>query len=68
MNASQYHQKKIKKQDARMPAAMRNVMSPCKHPPVRLYAWLAYNYETEKNDILCVGCCECGTVLHGGAE
>jgi hypothetical protein len=38
----------------------------CKHPPTRLYSWYAYNGETNKNDILVVCCCDCGTVLTGG--
>lgn len=38
----------------------------CKHPPHRLYSWWAFNHLTGKNDILCVGCCECGKVLKGG--
>jgi hypothetical protein len=32
----------------------------CKHPPARVYAWLAFD------DTLCAGCCDCGTVLKGG--
>ncbi len=34
---------------------------PCKHPPERLFSWFA-------GDVLCVGCCECGAVLAGGAS
>ena len=40
---------------------------PCKHPPSRYYSWFAYNPVTDKSDILCVGCCECGAVLAGAA-
>lgn len=32
----------------------------CNHPAHRLFAW-------HVGDILCVGCCECGEVLQGGA-
>ena len=38
----------------------------CKHPPTRTYSWFAYNYKTDKNDILCAGCCDCGEILAGG--
>ena len=34
---------------------------PCQHPPTRLFSWYA-------NGTLCVCCCECGSVLHGGVE
>ena len=33
----------------------------CKHPPERLYAWYV-------DDVLCIGCCECGKVLKGGVS
>lgn len=35
----------------------------CKHPPARLYAWFA---QDPTGPVLCVACCECGTVLKGG--
>ena len=31
----------------------------CKHPPHRLYSWEAFD------GTICVGCCECGSVLRG---
>lgn len=37
---------------------------PCTHPPTRQFAWFARDIH---GDILCVGCCECGEVLKGGA-
>jgi len=37
----------------------------CKHSPTRYYSWFAYNYKTGENDILCVGCCDCGEILAG---
>ena len=40
----------------------------CVHPPRRLYSWLAFNHETDKSDILCVGCFDCGIILMGEAE
>lgn len=33
----------------------------CPHPPSRYFSWFA-------KDTLCVACCDCGTVLAGGAE
>ena len=36
-------------------------MPDCKHPPRRLFTWFV-------NDTLCIGCCDCGTVLAGAAE
>jgi hypothetical protein len=39
----------------------------CKHPPVSQFTWWAYNCQTGKNDILCVGCCACGEILKGAA-
>lgn len=33
----------------------------CKHPPARIYAWIAYD------GTFCAGCCDCGTVLTGRA-
>lgn len=32
----------------------------CQHPPSRYYGWVAYD------GVLCVVCCDCGAVLHGG--
>jgi hypothetical protein len=37
----------------------------CPHPPPRLYAWHAYNPQTNACDWLCIGCCACGTILQG---
>jgi len=39
----------------------------CSHPVTRRFSWWAYNYKTDKHDILCVGCCECGKILQGEA-
>lgn len=36
----------------------------CEHPPRRLYAGHAYNAATGKNDLLWVGCCKCGQIIH----
>jgi len=38
----------------------RTTETGCKHPPKRLYSWIA------ADGTLCVGCCECGAVLAGG--
>ncbi len=38
---------------------------PCPHPPHRLYTWFVTNPYTGKDDVLCVGCCDCGKVLQG---
>jgi hypothetical protein len=40
----------------------------CKHPPVKLFCWYAFNYKTGDKDILCICCCLCGDILKGGAE
>lgn len=40
---------------------------PCPHPESRRYAWMAYNHESDRTDMLCVVCCDCGAVLHTGA-
>jgi len=34
----------------------------CKHPPARVYGWLAFD------DTLCLACCDCGAVLRGAVE
>ena len=34
----------------------------CKHPPSRLYSWIAYD------GTIVVCCLECGEVLRGGAN
>ncbi len=39
----------------------------CKHPPHRLYSWVALDLDG-KQTILCVGCCECGVILKGGTN
>ncbi len=44
---------------AEEPPPFESVKAPCKHPPTRLYSWLA-------DDVLCVGCCDCGAILLGG--
>ena len=38
----------------------------CQHPPARVWFWFAYNCDTDKNDIPCAACCDCGQVLLGG--
>ena len=38
----------------------------CIHPVKRQYSWLAINEESGKKDIICVGCCRCGKILHVG--
>ncbi len=40
----------------------------CKHNPVRLYSWFAFNCVTGLSDWFCVACCDCGHVLKGSAE
>lgn len=40
-------------------------MSPCEHPPRRLYSWYAWNHKTGNQDILCIACCDCGESLLG---
>ena len=39
----------------------------CKHPPVRVFAWFAWNCRTNQKDLFCAACCACGEVLAGGA-
>jgi len=34
----------------------------CAHPPARLFSWFAID------GTLCVCCCDCGSVLRGGAS
>lgn len=41
---------------------------PCQHPAARLFAWLARDDTAPGGQVLCVGCCDCGAVLAGGAE
>lgn len=38
----------------------------CKHPPERLWAWYALDCRVPGGQVLCVACCDCGTVLQGG--
>jgi hypothetical protein len=49
-------------------ATRRAVAAGCTHLPDRLFTWWAYNWRTDKNDILCAACCDCGQVLAGAAE
>jgi hypothetical protein len=39
----------------------------CNHPPARCYSWWASGDDGRPRSVLCVACCECGTVLRGAA-
>lgn len=37
----------------------------CKHPPDRLWAWMARDDTVPGGELFCVTCCVCGGVLAG---
>jgi hypothetical protein len=42
----------------------------CKHPITAQYSWIVGETVTKrggKRPIVCIGCCDCGTILQGGA-
>lgn len=49
----------------------------CKHPLNRQFGWVVEdptrikkrgNFLERRGAVICVGCCQCGTVLHGAAR
>lgn len=40
----------------------------CQHPATRLYTWVARDDSAPDGRVLCVACCQCGAILHGGID